>query len=570
MGDGMSAAPMIFVLSQGALATARRLQQAVPGATILGLAGRVVGADVAYEHFGSAVRDAYVRDIPIVALCAAGIVIRAVSGLLQDKRAEPPVLAVGEDGSSVVPLLGGLRGVNDLARTLAAALDVAPAITTSGELRFSSALENPPPGYVLRNPDAGKKFMSDLLAGASARLVGEAPWLSGSKIPFADDGALTATITPLERAPAPDELIYHPRVLALGLAAGGGEAADLAVAANALLTGPGYARAALAWVGAPARDVADPAVLAAAAALGVPLRLVPDATDAATAVRAAVPDGSVTLSSCGGAALAVAANPDALRTDAGRPRGVLTVVGIGPGAPELCVPAVKEALRQAQDLVGYETYVRMAGPFRPDQTLHLSDNRVELERARHAFELAATGRRVAVVSSGDPGVFAMAAAVLEALEAPLDPAWRGVDLTILPGVSAAQAAASLAGAPLGHDFCVISLSDNLKPWDVVLARLEAAARADLVIALYNPISKARPWQLGAALERLRALRAPETPVVLGRDVGRPAQSLRVVPLGDLRAEMADMRTVLILGSSLTRAFPRADGGTWVYAPRWVR
>lgn len=248
--------------------------------------------------------------------------------------------------------------------------------------------------------------------------------------------------------------------------------------------------------------------------------------------------------------------------------GRLAVIGLGPGAAELMAPAVRDELDRAQDIVGYTTYVDMAGPFRPDQRLLDSDNRCEMDRARLAFRLAAEGRHVVVVSSGDPGVFAMAAAVMEALEQSDEPSWHDVDLVILPGISAAQAAAARIGAPLGHDFCVVSLSDNLKPWAQIERRLECAALGDFVIALYNPLSKARPWQLGQALDLLRRHREPGTPVILGRDVGRPDERVLATTLGEVRPEQVDMRTVVIVGSSLTRQFPRPDGGRWVYTPRW--
>ncbi len=248
--------------------------------------------------------------------------------------------------------------------------------------------------------------------------------------------------------------------------------------------------------------------------------------------------------------------------------GRLAVVGLGPGDPALMAPAARAELDHAQDIVGYATYVHLAGPFRPDQQVHASDNRHELQRARDAFARAAQGRRVAVVSSGDPGVFAMAAAVLEVLDTASDPAWRAVKLIILPGISAAQSAAALAGAPLGHDFCVLSLSDNLKPWEVIERRLEAAAAADFVLALYNPVSLARPRQFDRALDVLRRHRDAATPVVLGRDIGRPGESLAVTTIASVRAAQVDMRTVVIVGSSRTRTLARPDGGAWVYTPRW--
>jgi len=243
--------------------------------------------------------------------------------------------------------------------------------------------------------------------------------------------------------------------------------------------------------------------------------------------------------------------------------GTVTVVGLGPGAREWLTPEAQAALAAADDLIGYGPYLDRVPP-NPRQRRHPSDNRVEAERAAFALDLAKRGRRVAVVSSGDPGVFAMAAAVLEVSE---DPQWKDVPVRIVPGLTAAQAVASRVGAPLGHDFCIVSLSDRLKPWDVIAARLTAAASADLVIALYNPASQSRREQLVRARELLLAHRAPQTPVVVGRDVGGPSESVRVTTLGDLDPATIDMRCLLIVGSSQTRATVRGDGTALVYTPR---
>jgi len=243
------------------------------------------------------------------------------------------------------------------------------------------------------------------------------------------------------------------------------------------------------------------------------------------------------------------------------------VVGLGPGPAEWMTPEASAAIEAASDIVGYGAYVERL-VLRADQRAHASDNRVEMERARLALKLAAEGREVAVVSGGDPGVFAMAAAVLEALDASDDARWGAVELNIVPGVSAAMATAAQAGAPLGHDFCMLSLSDNLKPWSIIETRLRHAAQADLVMAFYNPISRARPWQLDKALDIVREYRAPATKVVLGRDIGRPGASLRSTALGELRSGDVDMRTMVILGSSTTRGFARGVQGEWVYTPRW--
>ncbi|MGF6392876.1 cobalt-precorrin 5A hydrolase/precorrin-3B C17-methyltransferase [Pseudomonas plecoglossicida] len=558
----MQQAPAIIILGPGSLATAQRIQQRYPASSIHGLSGRVEGADAYYEAFGDTLRALYQQGSPIIALCAAGIVIRSLASLLGEKGDEPPVLAVAEDGSAVVPLLGGLSGVNVMAREIGEALGVAAAITTSGELRFGTCLLNPPAGYALADIEQGKRFVSDLLAGESVRIAGDAPWLQQAQLPASESAQRTIHIGCDARPASRDELLIHRRSLVVAIAAAGPE---LLEQIRSALRDAGLAEQALACLLAADTLMAEQSLHETARALGVGLRFAPATDNLANMLAEQVP--GATLVEQAGMLIAVAPKPvDPARV--GRRRGRLAVIGLGPGAAELMVPAVKAELARAEDVLGYETYVRMAGPFRDDQCLHCTDNREEMQRARHAFELAAQGRSVVVVSSGDPGVFAMAAAVLEALHASDDPAWHRVDLEILPGVSASLATAAQAGAPLGHDFCVMSLSDNLKPWSVIEQRLDLAAQADLVLAFYNPISRSRPWQLGRAIEIVRQHRSGSTPVVLGRDIGRPGQTLRVVTLAELVPEMVDMRTMVLLGSSTTCQFPRADGTQWVYTPRW--
>jgi precorrin-2 C20-methyltransferase/precorrin-3B C17-methyltransferase len=259
--------------------------------------------------------------------------------------------------------------------------------------------------------------------------------------------------------------------------------------------------------------------------------------------------------------------PTASERFAGRNgRGRVTVVGLGPAGAQWLTPEAESALSAADDLVGYGPYVDRV-PERRGQRRHPSDNRVEGERARHALELAAAGARVAVVSSGDPGIFAMASAVLEALDGS-DAALAGVDVRVVPGLSAMQAAAARVGAPLGHDFCVLSLSDQLKPWEVVERRLDAAGAADLVLALYNPASRTRREQLVRAIEVLRRHRAPETPVVVARAIGADDETVAVTTLAAVDLDAVDMRTLLIVGSSATRVIA-GDGASppRVYTPR---
>lgn len=245
--------------------------------------------------------------------------------------------------------------------------------------------------------------------------------------------------------------------------------------------------------------------------------------------------------------------------------GWVVIAGLGPGNEALVTQEVRDAIGEATDIVGYIPYVKRIEP-REGLTLHATDNRVEVDRATHALEMAAEGKRVVVVSSGDPGVFAMASAVFEALEnnAEAHPEWLDLDIKVLPGITAMLAAAAAIGAPLGHDFAAINLSDNLKPWSLIEKRLQLVGEAGLAMAFYNPRSKSRPHQFARALEILREACGAETLITFARDVTKPGQELLTVPLKDATPEMADMRTVVIVGNRDTRRV-----GSYVYTPRYA-
>ena len=246
-------------------------------------------------------------------------------------------------------------------------------------------------------------------------------------------------------------------------------------------------------------------------------------------------------------------------------KGKIIIVGLGPGPDKWLTPEASQALDEATDIIGYIPYVERLAD-RDGQTKHATDNRVEIDRARHALDLAQQGHVVAVVSGGDPGVFAMAAAVFEAIDAGTDTD-RATNVQVLPGISAMQAAAARLGAPLGHDFCAISLSDNLKPWDVIIRRLTAAAEGDFVIALYNPASKTRPQPIHDAFDLLRSLKSPATPVAFARAVGRPDERIVLTTLGEADPSIADMSTLVMIGSSETRFIERVGDEPWLYTPR---
>lgn len=570
----------IVVLNQASVPLARKLAIGLSGAILHGLAGRTEGVDVTFTEFCPTVQTLFSQGTALIGFCATGILIRTVAPLLADKWQEPPVLAVAEDGSAVVPLLGGLRGANDLARQVAAVLQVVPAITTAGDLRFRTALLSPPIGYRLAHRQTAKRFIADLLAGARVRLIGEAAWLRQSPLAFDAEGSLTIQITERSVAAEPGCLVYCPLTVAIALDRAGspsGDALNSQIAGwiDQLLARTGLAVAAVAGLFVAEELAADPQARALGRHYDCPVRYldleardraVEMALEASRAVAVRASESREFGGAVYTAAIAVAEqpiDPDQIGSGSGQ----LQILGLGPGGVDWMSAQVRQVLAAATDWVGYSTYLDLIEPLRTTQRRHDSDNRQELYRASFALDLAAEGRCVALVSSGDPGIFGMAAAVFEVIDHDPRPEWQRVEIQVCPGISAMQAAASLIGAPLGHDLCTISLSDILKPWQVIEQRLAAAAQADFVIAIYNPVSSGRQSQLERAREVLLRWRSPQTPLVVARKVGRPGQALRVKALQELTHADVDMQTVLIVGSSRTRILQRPGGQCWVYTPR---
>ena len=552
--------PAVVILDARQVALARRIATALPGAAIHGPASLPEHTDVAYERLAPHLAALFRAGTPIVGICAAGILIRLLSPHLADKGAEPPVLAVSEDGRSVVPLLGGHHGANRFARSIADTLGAHAAITTAGDTALGFALDAPPAGWRLGEGARVKAVTAALLAGEPVHLVTEAAssdWLTAGGAPFADTGRLTVHVTDRRVAPGDDvaDVTLHPAVLALGIGCERGCATDelIGLAEHTLAAG-GLAPEAVACVASLDLKADEPAVRAVADWLGVPLRLFDAATLERETPRLTAPseivfravgchgvaeaaalactgtDGTLiqpkTKSACG--TCAVARAPAIIEPErCGRGRGRITVVGIGPGAREWRTPGADAAIADSTDLVGYGRYLDLLEPLPPGCARHTYPIGAEEERCRAALALAAEGRRVALVSSGDAGVYGMASLLFQLLDTPAaEPRWRGIELAVEPGISALQAAAARAGAPIGHDFCAISLSDLLTPWAAIARRLRAAAEADFVVALYNPASGRRRMQLTQALAILAAHRPPDCPVVVARNLGREGESGR--------------------------------------------
>jgi cobalt-precorrin 5A hydrolase/precorrin-3B C17-methyltransferase len=586
----------VVVLGTSGAELGRRVRGLLPGARLHGPRGVPGEWDVVYDRAVPHLRELFVVGTPIIGLCASGILIRAVAPRLDDKRTEPPVVALAEDGSVAVPLLGGHHGANAIARALTEALGGIAAITTAGDLRLGLALDEPPPGWKIANPERVKPLAAALIAGRPVALhddAGCADWLRAGNAAWADEAELVARVTERRLAGSETALIFHPPVLALGIGCERDCPADeIAALAKECLEAAGLAEKAVAAVVSVELKLGEPGIHALAERFAVPARFfsaarlldeTPRLTERSEAAFRAtgcwgVAEGAALAAAGLGGSLIVAKRKSRGATCAiaraaapidatgiGRPRGRLAILGIGPGDAAWRTPEASALLTHASDIVGYGLYLDLLGGAVAGKTLHPGTLGAETERARLALDLAAAGKDVALVSSGDAGIYGLAALAFELIDREERRDWAALEIVVSPGVSAMQAAAARAGAPLGHDFCAISLSDLLTPWPVIRTRLEAAAAGDFVVALYNPRSARRRQGLTEAADILLAQRPAHTPVLIARNLGRAGETCRVATLGTLAEAEIDMLTIVIVGSSTTRIL--SGNPPRLYTPR---
>tara|TARA_R110000868_G_scaffold283847_1_gene544267 strand:+ start:32 stop:1828 length:1797 start_codon:yes stop_codon:yes gene_type:complete len=576
----------IVVLSPSGRETGEKLSKALE----MELHARSAPADRIFIETAEHLRDLFTIGSPILFVGAAGAVIRILAPLLADKEAEPPVLAIAEDGSAIVPLLGGHHGANDLARRAGNALGIAPSITTASDLSLGVALDNPPTGWHLAPGADYKSVAAALLAGESAAIDPALDWLADAELKRDDTAECRITASVKITATAPKSLTYHPERLALGVGCERDAAPEeLIRLVEETLAENNLAREAIAAVYSIDVKMDEAAVHALGAHLGRPVRFFDAARLEEETPRLATPS-DVVFREVGchgvseGAALA-AAGPDAALivpkrkskratcaiagapalinvASTGTARGQLALVGIGPGADYWRTPEADAAIRNAEVIVGYGLYIDLLGPLAAGKERHDFALGEEEKRAAYALDLAAEGKSVVLVSSGDIGIYAMATLVYELLDKAGRKDWERLHVWVTPGISALQACAARIGAPLGHDFCTISLSDLLTPWEAIQQRVKAAAEGDFVISFYNPVSMRRRTQLAYARDVLLQHRPPETPVILGRSLGREEETITVTTLKDLSVDQVDMLTLVMVGSSETRF-----NGKHVYTPR---
>ncbi len=599
--DLTSQRPVIIALTATGLTLARTMASRID-ADIHGLQSRCPDAPYLFDDTMAHIGALFVAGRPVIGICASAILIRAVAPYLSHKTADAPVLAISDDGLHIVPLLGGHHGGLKIAKALALDDQCHIAVTTAGNIAWSASLDEPPQGWRLVNSDQAVSVMASLLAGTGARRDGELnteldTWLA--EMPHGDDVVLTATMRAIE--PASNQLVYCPQQLVLGVGCARGCAADELIP-HVLERLKTHDLNPLAIAAVVSVDIKadEPAIKALAAHLDVPLLVFDVERLEAETPRLANPSDVVfdeigahgvaeaaALAASGvngrlliekqksaSATMAVALLDEPCTDIAmlgGRKTGRVMLVGIGPGQSSWRTPEASRMVQTADELVGYGLYIDILGSIAahiPRRDFKLGE---EEARCRYALETAATGKDIAIICSGDAGIYAMGALVFELLDRTDDAggvsdAARRVDVVSAPGISALQAAAARSGALLGHDFCTISLSDLLTPWDAIEQRIHAAGAGDFVIAFYNPVSIRRRSQLASARDILITYRGEDVPVLLAQNLGRPDEKLTYRTLGTLDINEVDMLTVVMVGARSSRMMQRGMG-TAIYTPR---
>ncbi len=595
----MEASPAILVLNQSSLHLAKKIQVNL-GGEIHGFKSRVNQADIVFTETAEHVQDLFQQQRPIIGICAAGILIRALGTELKDKHTEPPVIAISEDSANIVPLLGGHHGANKISHKLAKILNGHAGITTAGDTKFGISFEDPPIGWVLSNNSDVKSFTARLLAGESVSIAKEIDWIPTEKLKLSKNAELAIHSTTEDVHSTPTQLVYHPKSLAIGIGCVRGcETEELR---NLVFDGLKQANLTINAVSCfVSLDLKadEVAINDLVKDTGIPLRLF-DANQLEQETPRLINPSDIVFAEVGchgvaeSAALAATGNSSELIVSKiksnnatcaiaraskpidpytiGRARGRLAVIGIGPGKDSLRTPEATKLLNEADEVVGYTLYLELISQHIKNKKIHTFPLGEEENRVRFALETAAQGKNVALVSSGDGGIYAMGSLVFELLQRPTEQngvseSAHRIEIINAPGITAFQVASAKSGAPFGHDFCAISLSDLLTPWDIIEKRIVSAATGDFVIALYNPVSKRRTTQLMKAKEILLMHRPPKTPIVLATNLGREGEKIEFSTLENLKIDNINMLTTVLIGSTTTQILDSINDKTWIFTPR---
>ncbi len=589
---------VIVALTNKGSELAAQLQQEFPGCQVHGKQDRVSNADVFFSDTRSHLQALFQANKSIIGICASGILVRLIAPVIGDKHQDPPLIAVSEDGQHVVPLLGGHHGANELSQQIADRLQTQASITTTSDSRFCVTLDNPPAGWSLDNPEDFKTFIANALAGESLKIDSEINWLKQNKFKQQDNAKLKCKATIYRDQGSTDCLVYIPRSVILGVGCERNTSSEEVIElTQKTINEAGISTSAIAALVSVDLKMDEIAINEAAAHFSLPLRFFDVDTLEAHTPKLKNPSDIVYQEiGCHGVAeasalamagknaelivekqkskratCAIAQAQQPVKIDenpASLKRGHLYVVSLGPGSIQWRSPQATYALTNTTDWVGYSYYLELALDCDHGQIKHQFDLGEEKRRVEKALELASKGKSVALICSGDAGIYAMGALVYECLDnIQANHDWQKPEVTMLPGISALQAAAARSGAILGHDFATISLSDLLTPWETIAKRIEAAAQGDFVLAFYNPVSKRRTTQLAYAKKVLLKYRDGNTPVVIARQLGRDEEQITFLTLTELEVEMIDMLSVVLVGSTTSKTINMRSGKQWVYTPR---
>ncbi len=594
----MALKPVILCLNQAGFPIAAKIAKKF-AYQLHGRKGRVTGADKYFENALDHARLLFSSGTPLIGVCASGILIRAIAPLLQNKVLEPPVITVSDDGSVVIPLVGGHRGANRLALSLAELLKAKAAVTTAGDVSLGVSIDEPPKGWCIDPESDVKKAMGCLLSGGKVKLTGEervnATWLND--LPAGEGVEIRCTTQLIPKDLSPD-ITFFPKKFSLGVGCSRNcppqELSDLV---HKMLLDSNVNSNAIHSINTLNLKADEPAIIELSEKLGVPLRIFSSVelenetsrlsnpsiivfeevgchgVSEGAALAQAGSDGNIYSEKrkTKNATCALVKSPIPLVELRGRSRGRLSLVGIGPGQAEWRTPEASVLIGEADELIGYSLYLDLLGPIaygKRQISFPLGD---EEERCRYALERAGEGFNVALICSGDSGIYAMGALVFELLDRSsndfgVSSNAKRVEVISSPGVSALQAAAARSGAPLGNDFCAISLSDLLTPRQDILKRLKAASIGDFVVALYNPVSKKRKRLFRDAIDILLENRPRHTPVLLATSLGRIEEKLKYTTLAEVNILEVNMLTVVIIGSSQSKLVSLGEGKR-MYTPR---
>ena len=588
----------IFVLTSAGAELAKKIKAEFLGSLIHGKKDRVPDADVVFSDSRSQLQTLFNANHTIIGICASGILIRLIAPVIKDKHQDPPLIAVSEDGRHVVPLLGGHHGANELSRQIAQHLDSQAAITTSSDSRFCVSLDSPPDGWTLQNPEDFKAFIANALAGEAVSIDPALDWMSDNRFQHDANATLKCLASVYTDKGSDSRLVYTPKSIVVGVGCERHTTTEEIIELiQSVISQAELSDSAIAALVSVDLKMDEPAIIEAAAYFDLPLRffdvkvlqdLTPRLSNpseivfqeigchgvaeaAALALAGEQSSLIVEKQKSKRATCAIAQAPVPVDIEAcihAQQRGHLYVVSLGPGSLQWRSPQATKALTQATDWVGYSYYLDLASDCHHGQIKHDFALGEEKKRVEKALELASEGKKTALICSGDAGIYAMGALVYECLDnIGADHHWQKPQVTMLPGISALQAAAAQSGAILGHDFAVISLSDLLTPWENIAKRIESAAQGDFVLAFYNPVSKRRTTQLAYAIDVLLKYRAGNTPVIIARQLGRDEENITLLSLDELEVEMIDMLTVVLIGSSTSKIIQMRSGKQWVYTPR---